>query len=78
MKICSLTRHVAVQPHVAIERILAAYDAGSGYPDGAARRLRVSRRTLHRWNRTLGIVHMIRARTGHYPGWLARRAWDFR
>lgn len=65
----SLTRQVAVQPHVAIERIFAAYDEAGGYPDGAARILGVEVSTLFKWNRKLGIKHMLRERTGHYPGW---------
>ena len=70
----SLTRHLRVMPAEAIALILAAYDEAGGYPDGAARRLGVCRSTLHRWNRRLGIVGMVRARTGHYPGWVSARA----
>jgi hypothetical protein len=69
----SLTRAIRIRPQEAIEIILRAYDDANGYPDGAARRLGICRDSLHKWNRRLGIVGMIRARTGHYPGWSGPR-----
>lgn len=71
-RIASLTRHVRSFPEIAIARIFDAYDLGGGYPHAAARYLKVSVSTLHGWNKRLGIVGMIRARTGHRPGWLGR------
>lgn len=62
-------------PARAIAEILAAYDQAGGYPDGAARLLKIHKRNLHRWNRRLGIVHLIRQRTGHKPGWQGSNAW---
>ena len=58
--------------------ILAAYDEGGGYRDAAARRLGVRANTLQKINRQLGITGMVQARTGHYPGWMGSKAWDFR
>jgi hypothetical protein len=66
---------IRVAPDLAIARILEAYAQAGGYPDGAARRLGKCRRTLHNWNRRLGIVHLVRSRTGHHPGWQGKNAW---
>ena len=73
MIVRSLTREIRVRPEVAIARIVEAYDQGGGYPDAAARILGVCRATLHHWNRRLGIVGVLRARSGHRPGWQGGR-----
>jgi hypothetical protein len=69
-----ISRLARVAPGEAIEQVLDAYERAGGFPDGAARllgyRTRRGRDALHRLNRRLGIVHMIRARTGHHPGWM--------
>jgi hypothetical protein len=73
-----ILRLVRSAPEQAIEKILAAYDAGDGWPEVAARKLHVAPRTLRKYVRRLGIVALIQCRSGHYPGWLGRRSWDFR
>jgi hypothetical protein len=61
-----------VDPAEAIAMVLDAYERAGGYPDGAARLLgyttRRGRDSLHKLNNRLGIKHLVRQTTGHYPG----------